>query len=124
MITQQQYYSICDKGLGLRVNADTDPKSMKAASYAMCITENPMDAIKGEPKGWAELLKGTITTILGFENSRGSYLCIVSPSRSDNFEYSGCFPKSSSKPTTIHKSIKITQAHTIVELCDWVASNI
>lgn len=124
MITQQQYYKICDKGLGLRVNADTDPDSMKAASYSMCITKNPMDSIKGEPAGWEELLTGTITTIMGFDDSAGRYLCIVSPSRSDNFEYQGCFPKSSSKPTAIHASIQITPKHTIADLCKWVASTI
>jgi hypothetical protein len=124
MISKQQYAVICMKGLGLRVNADTTAANMKAASYAMCTTSTPKDALNGEPAGWADKLNGTLEHILEFDNCVGKYLAIVSVSHSDNYEYKGCFPKCSSKPTVIHAAMAITKTTTAADMSSWVTANL
>lgn len=122
-ITRKQYGAICLNGLGLRSNDSADKSTLKAASYAMCVTNTPSAAINGAPDGWYAKLQNTIKKMLEFDDSGGKYLTIVSGVYGTADDYKGCFPKSSTMPKEVYKAVKIS-GMSEASLVKWVIDNI
>lgn len=118
MITTQQWRAINIDMLGLR-SEDNTTEIKSAASYAMDCGKKWSDPI---PENWMDLLEGTIKMMQGFEGYKTRYLLIVSPSSSDNFEYSDCFPKCSSKPSSISAYTSLNDS--VSNLMKWVVGQI
>jgi len=128
MITVDQYRTICNNLLGLRVNSAPDENDLKAAGYAMCITKDP-SAVLYEEKArtnWEALLEKTLSNMLPFGNRKGKYLAIVSPSTPVSYEYeeeSG-FPACKSRPIRIHASLRLDDDQNLGEIVRWVTDHI
>lgn len=93
------------------------------ASYAMDMGKE-YKPNENAPENWERLLRGTIDYMQQFEDFAVRYLMIVCPSRgnSEISEYSGTFPKSSSKATTIVACTKLDDD--VDNLVAWVEENI
>lgn len=119
-LTQQQWWKIQTDMLGLRSEAVPD-QILAAASYAM---DNGVPTFTRDiPANWMSCLNNTIANIMAFEGSANRYLLIVKPSHGTVVDYPGCFPKCSSKSTSILASTPIG-GKTKAELVDWVINNI
>lgn len=119
-LTQQQWWKIQTDMLGLR-SESVPNQILAAASYAMDMGVSGF--VRDIPASWMSTLNNTIAQIMAFENSQSRYLLIVKPSHGTTVDYPGCFPKCSSKSTTITASTLIGNK-TKAELVDWVINNI
>jgi hypothetical protein len=120
-ITAKQWQFILMNMLGLRSGA-TEDDIKSAASYAMDTGKTAGIPFPPIPENWDGLLAGTITHMKEFEGSDNRYLLVVSKSSGGSFEYQGCFPKCSVKPTKVWASTKLDAS--VEELTKWVVDNI
>ncbi|MTI31115.1 hypothetical protein [Xanthovirga aplysinae] len=120
-ISDSQWWTIASRGLGLRSESNADI-IYSAASYSMDCGKTGSEILRGTPGNWDECLRNTIEFIKGFPEADNRYLLIVEGSRGDSFEYSGCFPKCSSKPRGILASTSLNAS--VDELFKWVLNSI
>lgn len=120
MPTKMQWMKICLDGLGLRsASSEVDTKG---ASYAL--DDGASYTLGSEaPVDWDTKLEGTLTQILGFGNSSGRKLLLVSGVRGTSADYSGCFQKCSSHARSVVASVDLS-AQTVTTLKDWVLSKL
>jgi hypothetical protein len=129
MITVDQYRTICNNLLGLRVNNAPNENDLKAQGYAMCITKDPAAILyeKNAPEDWETLLEKTLADLLtGFHERSGKYLAIVSPSTPVTYDYrpGDGFPQCKSRPIRIHASLRLDDEQQVGELVQWVTDHI
>ena len=104
--------------LGLR-SEDNATEIKSAASYAMDCGKQWSDPV---PENWSELLSGTIQMMQGFVGYKTRFLLIVSKSTGGSYDYPGCFPKCSAKPTEIKASTSLDNYAD--KLVEWVVKQL
>ena len=107
--------------LGLRSEDNNSTINGRGASYAMDMGMDFSDPI---PDTWETLLRGTIQHMQNYENAPQRYLMIVRNSTGNEAgcEYTGCFPKCSSRATVVLQATSLNQD--IDTLIEWVKNNI
>lgn len=121
MITKNQWLNIHTNHLGLRSEDNNSTINGSGASYAM---DMGMDFFDPIPDTWETLLRGTIQHMQNYENAPQRYLMIVRDSTGNEagHEYTGCFPKCSSRATVVLQATSLNQD--IDTLIEWVKNNI
>lgn len=121
MITRNQWLNIHMNHLGLRSEDNNSTINGSGASYAM---DMGMDFFDPIPDTWETLLRGTIQHMQNYENAPQRYLMIVRDSTGNEagHEYTGCFPKCSSRATVVLQATSLNQD--IDTLIEWVKNNI
>jgi len=122
MLTPEQWFAIMLNFYGLR-SEDNASIITSAASYAMnCDQTLTLRSPPPLPANWLSLLRRTITHMQSFGNYEDRYLMIVSKSNGNAWEYEGCFPKCSSRSTTVIASTSLNDS--VENLIRWVLANI
>lgn len=128
----KQWSNILTNYVGLR-SENNDREIKNCASYAMDMGVDIKDikSFLSEPENWESRLDNTLKLMMSAENSNSRYLMIVGNSTGGTFEYPGCFPKCSAKPTMLRNPtnptnpiIGISLNNTAATLKQWVLDNI
>lgn len=119
-LTDAQWLNILDQHLGLR-SEDNASVIRNCASYAMDMGLTWFKSPHA-PADWNELLTGTLEMMKTLDKNGIRYLMLVGNScGNEDREYSGCFPKCSTKPTYC-SSIPLN--NDIEVLREWVLNEI